>query len=401
LDPALYRSLCRYLGLCASEGLYDKVARALQLRAAAQPPGRGFAFWLAELRPCRLTLGFLDTWTRLLWPAHPWRQRLNAVLAVHECDATGYREMMTVSAGRLRAWLGLAGIGLGFAFNLAAGGLWLLLQGVGYALFGGGMRRETRYFAGRTVLVTGAARGLGLALTARLLALGARVMAVARPGAGLQALESQVREAGWDGRLRLLRADLAQPGTLDQALDQAADWPLDTVILNAGIKEEAPLPQGLEALRRTFEVNVFAAMATVKRVTPELLASGRGHLVFISSQGRWHGMARSGAYNASKAALSLLAESLLMDLGEEGRRRMRVTTVEPGLLRTGMIQPGSLQDRLAVDPAPAASRILRAVARGRGSYRFPLGFTLLTTLMVLLPLSLRVRVLGGVKPPAP
>lgn len=397
LDPACYRRICRYLGITPQDLLHAKSARHLQLRAPTAPTPGGFAAWLAELEPGRISLGFLDTWTRLLWPAHPWRQKLNAVLAVHECDATGYREMMAAPASRSGAWVSLMGIGLAFAFNLVAGGLWLLLQGGRYALLGGGARREIRYFAGRTVLVTGAARGLGLALTARLLALGARVVAVARPGASLEALAAQVRDAGWDGRLRLLRADLAQPGALDQALAEAADWPLDAAILNAGVKEEAPLPQGLDALRRTFEVNVFAAMATANRVAPELLASGRGHLVFISSQGRWHGMARSGAYNASKAALSLLAESLLMDLGEAGRRRLRVTAVEPGLLRTAMIRPGSLQDRLAVDAAPAATRILRAAARGRGNYRFPLGFTLLTAVMVLLPQSLRVRVLGNIK----
>jgi short-subunit dehydrogenase len=401
LDLARYRRICRYLGFSPQDALHAKAARHLQLHAPSVPTTGGFMAWLAELEPGRLNLGFLDTWTRLLWPAHTWRQKLNAVLAVHECDATGYQEMMASPTSRPRAWLSLIGIGLAFAFNLAAGGLWLLLQGGRYALLGGGARREATYFAGRTVLVTGAARGLGLALTARLLALGARVVAVARPGTSLEALAAQVHDAGWGHRLQLVSADLATPGALEEAwvgmLGHRTDWAVDTAIMNAGVKEEAPFPQGIDALRRTFEVNVFAAMATANLVMPDLLASGRGHLIVISSQGRWHGMARSGAYNASKAALSLLAESLLMDLGEAGRRRVRVTTVEPGLLRTAMIQPGSLQDRLAVDAAPAAARILQAAARGRGNFRFPLGFSLLTAVMVLLPQSVRVRVLGNIK----
>lgn len=397
LDLALYRRICRYLGLSPVDGLHAKAARHLQLCAPSAPPYRGFSTWLAQLAPSRLGLGFLDTWTRLLWPAHPWRQRLNAVLAVHECDATGYREMMAAPATRPATWLSLIGIGLAFSFNLAAGAVWLLLQGGSYALLCGGTRREARYFAGRTVLVTGAARGLGLAFTARLLALGARVVAVARPGASLDALSSQARDAGWEERLRLVSADLAAPGSMEHALRDGIDWRVDTAILNAGVKEDAPLPQGLDALRRTFEVNVFAAIATANLVMPDLLASDRGHLIVVSSQGRWHGMARSGAYNASKAALSLLAESLLMDLGEAGRRRVRVTAVEPGLLRTAMIRPGSLQDRLAVDVEPAATRILQAAARGRGTCRFPLGFTLLTAVMVLLPQSVRVRLLGNIK----
>lgn len=402
LNPALYHRLCRHLGLTGRDDLQAKVARHLQLRAPVRPACEGFALWLADLDPGTRALGFLDVWTRLLWPDHPWRQRLNAVVAVHECDGPAYREMMAAPDHRALAWLQLLGVGLTFSWRLAAGTVWLAFQGVRYALGGGGMRREQAYFAGRTVLVTGAARGLGLALAARLLQMDARVVVVARPGATLDRLAAQAREAGWDSRLRLLSADLAQPGALAQALARSADdWPLDAAILNAGVKEDAPLPDGLEALRRTFEVNVFATLATTATVLPALLASGRGHLVFISSQGRWHGMARSGAYNASKAAVSLLAESLLMDLGEEGRRRVKVTTVEPGLLRTAMIQPGSLQDRLAVDVAPAARRILQSVARGRATCRFPLGFTLLTGVIALLPRDVRVRVLGGIKPPPP
>lgn len=397
LDSSMYQNICQYLGITASDVLYAKVASALQQRAPTRPSCVGFARWLAELKPGRLTLGFLDTWTRLLWPDHPWRQRLNAVLAVHECDARGYREMIAMPNNRARAWLELVGIGLSFAFNLSAGAAWLVAQLVIYALTRTRERHEVAYFAGRTVLVTGAARGLGLAIIARLLSLGARVVAVARGGSSFDALADQVADAGWTGQMQLLCADLSKPGSLDLIVDEPGRWVVDTVVLNAAVKEETLLPQGIDALRHTFEVNVFSAMATTSLLLSELLASSRGHIIFISSQGRWHGMARSGAYNASKAALSLLAESLLMDLGDEGRKRVRITTVEPGLLRTTMIRPGSLQDRLAMDVQSAAARILQAAARGRRIYRFPMGFTLLTTVMVLMPQSLRVRIFGNIK----
>jgi NAD(P)-dependent dehydrogenase (short-subunit alcohol dehydrogenase family) len=344
-------------------------------------------------------LGFIDLWTRWLLPAHPWRFRLNAILAIHECDPRGCRDMLAQPASRLGAWLSLIGIGAAALWNLLAGGIWLGAGACVYALFGGAQRREQTHFHGKTVLITGAARGLGLALALRLLALGAQVVGVARNGAGLDALRRQLADAGLQPRFRLVAADLAQPGALAAALaDNAIQTAhIDSAIINAGIKEDAALPAPPGALQRVFEVNVFGAMDSAAALLPAMRARGDGQLVFISSLGRWHGMGRSGAYNASKAALSLLVESLAMDLGEAGRRAVRITSVEPGLIRTGMIVAGSLQDRLAVSAEQAAQRILRAAAANRRVCRFPLLFTLMTLALAHLPQGLRIRLLGRVK----
>jgi NAD(P)-dependent dehydrogenase (short-subunit alcohol dehydrogenase family) len=171
---------------------------------------------------------------------------------------------------------------------------------------------------------------------------------------------------------------------------------IDAVIANAGVKEESVGPGAYEALKRTFAVNVFGAVQTATAILPAWGKRGGGRVIFISSQGRWHGMARTGAYNASKAALSIFAESMAMDLRAEAAP-IRITLVEPGLIRTGMVGRGMLQNLLSVDTETAARNILQCAARGCLTCRFPFLFTMMTAAVAVLPMGLRVRVLGRVK----
>lgn len=399
MDHAAYERACRYLGLSPKPALHEKVARYLLLVAASQPAPTGFKRWLAELRPGRTSLGFLDLWTRLLMPSHPWRFRLNAVVAAHECDPDGFREMSSHSGSRVGAWLSFARIGATASMNLILGGAWLSGQAILYAARGRGLRREQSYFHGKSVLVTGAGRGLGLSLSTRLLSLGANVVAVLRAGPALDALHCQIVDANLEKRFRVATADVAVAGALSEGLAEIGvdASEIDVAIINAGIKVVSPLPGTNDMLKRVFDVNVFGAMDNVAALLPAFLARGRGNVIFISSQGRWHGMPASGSYNASKAALSLLAESLAMDLGEDGRKAIHITSVEPGLIRTGMIMAGTLQDYLAVDAEEAACRILRCAATNRRTCRFPLLFTLMTAALAVLPQGLRIRALGRLR----
>lgn len=394
MDRDLYQRACRYLGLTPNPGLYPQLGRYLLGMAATRPAPAGFSRWLAELRPGALALGFLDIWTRLTRPGHPWRVRLNAVLALHECDPLGYREMMAGSGSPPGAWLGMLADGFKVAGYLAAGLVWLGGQWLAYLLRQRTWRREGARFRHAVVLVTGAGRGLGLALLGRLLSLEATVLAVSREGAALQALRAQVAEAGLGDRVRILAADVATPGALEQALREAG-VAIDVAIVNAGIKEDAPALQDEGAVKRVFGVNVFGALHTVTALLEPWQRRGSGHFVFISSLGRWHGMRNSGAYNASKAALSLLAESLRIDLRAAGQRAIRVSAVEPGLIRTGMVSGAGLQGLLSTDADSAARRILQCAALGRGVCRFPALFTALTGMLVLMPAALRVRLLAG------
>lgn len=399
IDRETYERLCRHLGFTPSSTLYAKVAHYLLQVASGAPAPQGFAAWIADSAPGPLALRFVDLGTRLLMPRHPWRYRLNAIVAAHECDPVGYREMLPAQGSAGRAWLGVLATGVAVAATALPGVLWWGGRYCAYRLRGGGQRRERDYFGGKTVLVTGASRGLGLALVGRLLGLGARVVAVARSADALTALHEQAAVAGCGERLTVVAADLASPAPTSTILEHAGldGARIDVVVANAGIKGEATGAVAPDVLRRTFAVNLFAAADAAATLAPAWRTRGDGHFVFVSSMGRWHGMVGTGAYNASKAALSVLAESLAMDLRQGGSSGVRVTVAEPGLIRTGMIAPRGLQRLLSVSAATAARRILASAARGDAVCRFPWSFACLTAAVALLPMRLRVKILARAK----
>ncbi len=397
IDWEMYERLCRHLGLTPSQILFEKVAQYLLQIAATQPTPRGFSRWLAELRCASWVLGFIDVWTRLMMPVHPWRYRLNAVVAIHECDPQGFDEMMKRSDGRSEAWISTLFITICFAANLVLGPVWFFGQACLYAFSRSRIRREESYFIHKTVLVTGANRGLGLALLARLLSLGANVVAVVRGGS---MLNEQIARAGFIGRVNIIVADVANAGSLEEAMVAAnvQASQVDAAVINAGIKEEPTRNNGVASIKRVFGVNVFGAMHTVEALLHAWVIRRSGHFIFISSMGRWHGMVKTGSYNASKAALSLLAESMAIDFQSE-HCPIRVTTIEPGLIRTGMIQGSGLQNALSTDAESAAKSILQCAAYRRGVCRFPFMFRILTAMIATLPWNLRIKLLGRLRTP--
>jgi len=103
-------------------------------------------------------------------------------------------------------------------------------------------------------------------------------------------------------------------------------------------------------------------------VLPAMLERKGGHLVAISSLAAWRGMPKSGAYSASKAAVSTFFESLRVDLRRSG---IDVTTIHPGFIRTPMTANRKTRLPFLLEPEDAACRILRAVERRARTYAFP------------------------------
>src|SRR3954462_14779170 len=175
-----------------------------------------------------------------------------------------------------------------------------------------------------SVLVTGAARGIGHATALRLAGAGWDVFAGVRSDADSEAL----------------RADRITPVLLDitsservAALGGALPDRLDAVVNNAGIVVNGPVEAvPVDELRRQLEVNVVGQVAVTQAVLPKLRAS-RGRVIFCSSlSGRWS-TPMTGAYNASKFALEGLADALRMELRPWG---IRVVLVEPAQTDTDL-----------------------------------------------------------------
>jgi short-subunit dehydrogenase len=200
----------------------------------------------------------------------------------------------------------------------------------------------------KTILVTGAGRGLGRTLAEQLTARGDKVIAHARSESALDGVPHD----------RKLVLDLAEPSTIAAAVADLGLERLDGVIHNAGIAHIAPVAdQALEWWQQTLTINV-AAPAELTRVLLPALRAARGHVVFINSGAGINAGPKWSSYAASKHALRALADSLR---GEEQPRGVRVTSVYPSHFATDMQR--SVREEYGSDYDPARATSPESIAK--------------------------------------
>jgi NAD(P)-dependent dehydrogenase (short-subunit alcohol dehydrogenase family) len=227
------------------------------------------------------------------------------------------------------------------------------------------MTRWSEPGSARTVLVTGAATGIGLA-TARLLAAdGWRVLGTALPGQDADDL------AGIDG-VRVLETDLADDDSRDALTRMLRAEPrLYALVSNAGIAVPGPV-EGvpLDQLRVQFELNTFAPVHLAQAVLPQLRVTG-GRMVFVGAgQGRV-ALPFGGPYGASKAALAALTDALRLEIADSA---VAVSLIEPGAVRTGILADSrrrgdALLARLPDDLTDRyRARLLATLARSESAF---------------------------------
>jgi len=247
----------------------------------------------------------------------------------------------------------------------------------------------------KVVLVTGASSGIGRALAVAWARRGARVALLARRAEALEEVAGAVEAAG--GRAFAVVADVRKSEAVKAAVELVErEWGrVDVLVANAGVggltsAREFPLDRATEV----FETNVVGVMNTVAAALPGMLARGGGHVVGISSLAGFQGLPGSGAYCASKAALSTLFESLRVELRGSG---VVVTTIHPGFVKTPLTEGRSRPMPFLMEVERAAEQIVRAVERRRAAYAFPWQLALFARFANSLPEALRERVLARVR----
>ncbi len=178
------------------------------------------------------------------------------------------------------------------------------------------MSRPGPSLAGRRVVITGAARGIGAALAQRLHERGARVALAGLEPDLLAGVAHSCGNAPW------WTCDVTDQEQVEAAVEGAADalGGLDVVVANAGIAAQLPLVGGdPEVMRRTLDVNVMGAYLTLRAAGPHV-SHRDGYAVAVASVGAAVQPPLMGAYSASKAAVEALGNTLRVEMRATGAR---------------------------------------------------------------------------------
>ena len=186
--------------------------------------------------------------------------------------------------------------------------------------------------AGMTALVTGASRGIGLAIARRLAKLGARLSLCARDAARLEAANAELRADGFEALTMV--ADVTHANEIQNLVDRTHRelGPIEILINNAGIGRFGPAHQMTEAdWDALLDTNLKSVFLVTRAVVPGMIERKRGQIVNISSLAGKNAFAGGGIYCASKWGLMGLTACMAEDLRAHG---IRVSAICPGSVAT-------------------------------------------------------------------
>ena len=233
----------------------------------------------------------------------------------------------------------------------------------------------------KVVLITGGSRGLGLVLARHICARGGNVALIARDAEELARAKSDL--ATRRSTVMTIQCDLLDSEQIQAAVRRVIDrfGKIDILINNAGIIEVGPLEHLMsEDFERAIRLHFWAPFELISQIVPEMRIWGGGRIVNISSIGGKVAVPHMASYSASKFALTGFSDAIRAELA---RDNIHVTTVAPGLMRTGSHVNAKFKGRhddefawfaasagaplISMNADRAARKILAACRRGQPS----------------------------------
>lgn len=277
-----------------------------------------------------------------------------------------------------------------------------LLALAGAAAFVGARRLlRRRASPGERALVLGGSRGLGLLLAQELLRRGSRVVIAARDEAELAQAVAALEADGAPGRVSSLRCDMEDESDVRRTVETARErlGAIDVLVNNAGMIQVGPLDaMRIEDFDQALRVHWRGPLVATLSVIDQMREQRAGRIINISSIGGLVPIPHLLPYVASKFALTGLSQGLHVELAKDG---ISVTTVCPGLMRTGSSHRASFKSRhrsehawfalggatplTSMSARRAARQIVDASARGSSLVVLTWQAKLLATLHALAP----------------
>jgi short-subunit dehydrogenase len=258
----------------------------------------------------------------------------------------------------------------------------------------------------KVALVTGGSRGLGLEIARQICRRGGRVAILARDVEELERAKAELASRGGD--VLPVQCDLLDAAQIQSAIEQTIKRfdKIDILINNAGIIEVGPLEHmQMEDFDRAMRLHFWAPYILTTQIVPHLRANGGGRIVNISSIGGKIAVPHMAPYSASKFALTGFSDAIRTELA---RDNIHVTTVNPGMMRTGShvhakfkgdhaaefkwFELSSNLPFASISAERAARKILNACQSGRPALIVPWSTYLLVAVTAIFP-SLAGRLL--------
>ncbi|MEU7633281.1 SDR family oxidoreductase [Nocardia sp. NPDC049220] len=222
------------------------------------------------------------------------------------------------------------------------------------------------HLSGKIAVVTGASRGIGLAVTRALVAADAHVVAGSRGrGPDLGVLEEA-------GKVTFVSADLSQPGGVGDLIAAARErGGIDVLVNNVGALRMRP--SGFAGVtddqwQSSWELNVMGTVRPTRAALPQMYRRGGGSIVIVGSVNAYLPDPRIYDYCATKAAVTNFGKALSKELGP---KNIRVNSISPGPVTTGMwLDRGGVADTLAGVSGQTADEVMSAAVGATPMGRF-------------------------------
>jgi NAD(P)-dependent dehydrogenase (short-subunit alcohol dehydrogenase family) len=192
-------------------------------------------------------------------------------------------------------------------------------------------------FKGQVAIVVGGAQGIGRAIAIRLRREGAHVVIADIDRAKMDILSREMADAGTTVQTAI--CDVRRKRQIERMVAEIVrrHRRVDILMYVAGVAKSVPFIQTSEDLWDwTMDINLKGAFLVARAVAPHMIKKRRGKMIFMASTNSWDAEAELAPYNASKAALFLLAKTMARELGHYG---IQSNAIGPGLIRTRLTEP--------------------------------------------------------------
>ncbi len=238
-------------------------------------------------------------------------------------------------------------------------------------------------FDNKTILITGASAGIGKALGEKLIETSCKLILVSRKTKKIVTWVNEIKNP--KAKILILYNDVADKNSVNDVYQKSISefGNIDVAILNSGVAEKiTPQNFNSDVAEKIINTNFLGAVYWIEQILPTMLKRGKGIIAPVSSLADNRGYSGSGFYSASKAALSVFAEGLTLELKKHG---IKVLTIKPGFVKTSMTDKNKFRMPFIISPQLAAEYILSGIEKEKRIIQFPFAAVVGSKIMRVLP----------------